>query len=76
MPKAPITKKEQDVYSYILGYISDNGYSPTREEIGAKFGISPPGANRFVKSLVDKGKLELIQQEGKRINRNIRLKLN
>lgn len=76
MPKLPLTQKEQEVYSYILGYISDNGYSPTREEIGAKFGISSPGANNFVKNLVRKEKLELVKAKGQRINRNIRLKLN
>jgi len=31
--KLPLTDREQKIWGYILGYMADNGYSPTRQEI-------------------------------------------
>ncbi len=67
----PLTKREEDVFAYILGYIVDNGYSPTRQEIADKFEITPPGAQKFIQALEDKGRIITVKEDGKRIARNI-----
>lgn len=68
----PLTKREEDIFAYILGYIVDNGYSPTRQELGDKFEITPQGAQKFVQALIDKGKIRAVKQRGKlRTPRNI-----
>ena len=68
----PLTKKEEDVFVYLLGYIVDYGYSPTRQEVGNKFEITPQGAQKFIQSLIDKGKIKTVKQRGKhRTTRNI-----
>jgi len=67
----PLTEREEEVFAYILGYIVDNGYSPTRQEIADHFKFTPPGAQKFIQSLEDKGRIITIKNDGKRINRNI-----
>jgi len=67
----PLTKREEDVFAYILGYIVDNGWAPTRQEIATKFEITPPGAQKFIQALEDKGRIVTIKENGKRIARNI-----
>lgn len=67
----PLTKREQDIYAFILGYIVDNGWSPTRQEIADNFKFSPTASQKFLDALSDKGKIRLLKGEGKRINRNI-----
>jgi len=65
----PITKKEEEILSYIYGYIDDNKYSPTRQEIADyinntnKTKITPQGVNYFVNQLVAKNKIKLIQKK-------------
>lgn len=39
MTRKPLSKTEDKIWGYILGYIEDNGYPPTRWEIGTKLGI-------------------------------------
>lgn len=67
----PLTKREEDVFAYILGYIVDNKWAPTRQEIATHFGITPPGAQKFIQALEDKGRIVTIKEDGKRIARNI-----
>jgi len=67
----PLTEREQEVFAYILGYIVDNGYSPTRQEIANKFEFTPQGAQKFVQSLVDKGRIVIIKHGKSNIARNI-----
>lgn len=67
----PLTKREEDIFAYILGYIVDNSYSPTRQEIATFFKITPQGVQRFIRSLEEKGKIAIISCKGKRTIRNI-----
>lgn len=66
-----LTEREKEIFAYILGYVVDNGISPTREEIAEKFKFSLNAAQKFVQSLCDKGRITILKKEGKRINRNI-----
>lgn len=67
----PLTKREEDVFAFILGYIVDNRVAPTRQEIADKFKFTPPGAQKFIQALEDKGRIITIKSDGKRMNRNI-----
>ena len=69
--KLPLTKREEDIFAYILGYIVDNEYSPTRQEIADQFGITPMGAQKFVKVLEAKGKVKILKKKNGLIKRNI-----
>lgn len=35
-----LTKRQKELYDYLQGYIAANGYAPTLEEIGARFGLA------------------------------------
>lgn len=67
----PLTDREEDVFAFILGYIVDHKYAPTRQEIADKFKFTPPGAQKFIQALEDKGRIITIKSDGKRMNRNI-----
>jgi len=69
--RLPLTEKENQVLDFILNYIATFGYSPTRKEIGDKFKITPQGGQKFVMALISKGQLKTIQEENKRLSRNI-----
>lgn len=56
MRKLPLTTKEEKVYGFILGYVSDNGYSPTLSEIAEHIGSKQHQvADYFLKQLESKG---------------------
>lgn len=59
-----LTKKQQQIYDYILDFCEDNGYPPSVREIGAHLGLKSPSTVHFhLKGLRAAG---LIQQaEGK-----------
>ena len=40
----PVTQRQREVYAWILAYIADKGYSPTRREIQRGFGWATPNA--------------------------------
>lgn len=66
----PITEKENEILAFIYGYIDDNGYSPTRQEIADKFKMSSRGADYFVSQLENKNKLKIASNKW----RNIKIK--
>lgn len=53
--KYPLTKKQEDVYSYVAGYITDDGYAPTRREIGDKLNISEQAVSAHLREIKNKG---------------------
>ena len=57
--KLPLTDKEERIKCFIYGYIDDNGYSPTRQEIADKFKMTSQAADYFINQLVEKGKFKL-----------------
>lgn len=67
----PLTEREEDIFAYILGYVVDNRFSPTRQEIADRFEITPQGVQKFIQSLEDKGRIITVKSNGKRIARNI-----
>ncbi len=51
-----LTRRQRQVYDFIRGFIADNGYSPSLEEIGAHFGLaSVATVHKHVQHLVEKG---------------------
>lgn len=59
----PLTKKQQEVYSFVMEFRSENGYSPSLGEIADEFAMSHQGVNCHVKAIVEKGWLN--KQPGK-----------
>lgn len=69
----PLTDKEEQILIYLDIFQTANGFSPTRQEIGTQFSISPQGAQKFLHSLRKKGKIKFITEKGKRLTRNIEI---
>ena len=44
---AKLTKKQQEVYDYILSFTTQHGYPPSVREIGAAVGLKSPSTVHF-----------------------------
>ena len=56
----PLTKRQQEIFDFILECMADNGAPPTRVEIASHFGFrSPNAAEDHLKALDKKGHIEL-----------------
>jgi repressor LexA len=54
-----LTKKQKEVYDYILSYNQQNGYAPTQKEIKEHFQLKSFGSvQRYIKYLTQSGLLE------------------
>lgn len=54
-----ITKRQRDVYDFISGFVQENGYSPSFEEIGHGLGLSSLATvHKHVSNLEKKGLLK------------------
>ncbi|PIR41468.1 MAG: hypothetical protein COV31_01170 [Candidatus Yanofskybacteria bacterium CG10_big_fil_rev_8_21_14_0_10_46_23] len=52
---ATLTKRQQELYTFIEGYIRENGISPTINEIQKKFGLkSPATVHEHIGGLIEK----------------------
>ena len=61
---ASLTKKQQQVYDFILSFTSEHGYPPSVREIGAAVGLKSPSTVHFhMKGLEEAG--AIINAEGK-----------
>ena len=50
-----LTRRQREIYDYICRFVSDHGYSPSLEEIGAHFDLSSVATvHKHVQHLVDK----------------------
>jgi repressor LexA len=50
-----LTKRQREIYDFIRGFVADNGYSPSLEEIGAEFNLSSVATvHKHVQHLVEK----------------------
>ena len=56
--KEKLTKTQEDIYAYVAGYIEDNGYSPTSQEIALKTDLTTQMVDSHVKNIVAKGWLK------------------
>lgn len=53
-----LTRRQREVFDFISGFVVEQGYSPSLEEIAAAFGLSSVATvHKHVKHLVDKGYL-------------------
>jgi repressor LexA len=53
-----LTKRQKEIVDYLDLFIAENGYAPTLEEIGARFGLSSPATvHKHLTNLEDKGLL-------------------
>lgn len=53
--KEKLTKTQEDIYAYVAGYIQDNGYSPTSQEIAMRIGSTTQMVESHVKNIIKKG---------------------
>ena len=57
----PLTKRQQEIFDFILDRMTTNGAPPTRVEIAKHFGFkSPNAAEDHLKALDKKGHIQLI----------------
>ena len=66
--RIPLTDKEEQVWGYILGFDSDNGFSPKLTEIMERFTYTKPLAQYYVRQLEKKGWITKVET-----SRNIRI---
>ena len=53
-----LTRRQREIYDFVRGFVAENGYSPSLEEIGAHFGLSSVATvHKHVQHLVEKGLL-------------------
>ena len=61
---ASLTRKQQEIYDYILSFTSEHGYPPSVREIGAAVGLKSPSTVHFhMKGLIEAG--AIVKAEGK-----------
>ena len=54
-----LTRRQREIYDFIRGFVAEQGYSPSLEEIGAHFGLSSVATvHKHVSHLVEKGFLK------------------
>jgi len=54
-----LTRRQREIYDFIRGFVAEQGYSPSLEEIGAHFGLSSVATvHKHVQHLVEKGFLK------------------
>lgn len=54
-----LTRRQREIYDFIRGFVTERGYSPSLEEIGAHFGLSSVATvHKHVQHLVEKGLLK------------------
>ena len=54
-----LTKREEQVYFFLLAEAARTGKCPTRREIGEHFSFSGPAAHGYLKAIESKGFIEL-----------------
>ena len=55
---AALTRRQREIFDFISGFVTEQGYSPSLEEIASAFGLSSVATvHKHVKHLVDKGYL-------------------
>ncbi len=53
-----LTRRQHEIYGFIREFVGERGYSPSLEEIGARFGLSSVATvHKHVQHLVEKGYL-------------------
>ena len=65
----PMTDKQQEIYDFVVRFIAEKGWAPTRAEIGENFGYGANNAVEQLKAIEKKGYIAL----GPGIGRGIRV---
>ncbi len=61
-----LTKRQKEILDYVRGYLDEQGYAPTLQEIGVQFGLSSPATvYKHVEQLVQKGYLRKAAHQGR-----------
>jgi len=68
--KEKLTPKQEDIYAYVAGYIVDNGYSPTYQEIASKLGITTQMVESHIKNIVKKDWLKFNGKRHRKLHLN------
>jgi repressor LexA len=54
--KRPLTRRQREIYDFVRDFVTDQGYAPSLEEIGAHFGLSSVATvHKHVQHLTEKG---------------------
>ena len=53
-----LTPTQETIYAYVAGYIQDEGYSPTYQEIAVRTGLTTQMAEAHIKNIVKAGYLQ------------------
>lgn len=56
--KEKLTSIQESIYSYIAGYIEDNGYAPTYQEMAMETGLTTQAVESHLRNLVKKNWLK------------------
>lgn len=75
MVKVPLTKRQKVVFDFVKGFIEQNQFAPSRQEIANAFNFSLNAAQCHVAAIVKKGWLRIIGSNftGGRVARGLRL---
>jgi repressor LexA len=58
LPAVALTRRQREILDFVREFVDENGYSPSLEEIGARFGLSSVATvHKHVQHLVEKGYL-------------------
>jgi SOS-response transcriptional repressor LexA len=68
MKNQELTPKQEEVYSYIAGYITDYGYSPTYQEVAEKLNTTTQSVEAHVQNIAKKGWLVFNGQRNRKLN--------
>ena len=65
----PLSKRQQQIYDYIVSYTQDNGYPPSVREIGATMSLKSPSTAHFhLKVLEERGYISRTQGKTRAIS--------
>jgi repressor LexA len=53
-----LTKRQSQVFGFIIQYLGERGYPPTIREIGSRFGFGPRAAKEHLDALEKKGQIQ------------------
>ena len=62
----PLTKRQREILDYLTEFIQQNGYAPSLEEIGRRFGLSSLATvHKHLTNLQEKGFIKELRADGK-----------
>lgn len=53
--KNELTEKQTQIYAFVAGYIDDNGFCPTNQEVAERVGICSSAVEAHLKNIASKG---------------------